>query len=48
MALLTKHLGEYKSDPKAADAVVHIGLAPVPEGIDHAELAPGPVCPRHL
>src|SRR4029078_5363761 len=26
-ALLTKHLAEYKSDPKAADALLHVGLA---------------------
>jgi hypothetical protein len=37
--LLTKHLGEYRADPKATDSVLHAGLAPVPEGLDPAELA---------
>ena len=39
LQLFTKHLGEYKTDTKAADAVLHVGLAPVPNGIDHSELA---------
>ena len=37
--LLTKHLGEYKADTKAADAILQVGLAPIPNGIDHSELA---------
>jgi hypothetical protein len=37
--LLAKHLSEYKADTKSADALLHVGLAPVAEGLDHAELA---------
>lgn len=37
--LLTKHLAEYRNDTKAADAVLHVGLAPIPEGCEQAELA---------
>ncbi len=38
-ALLSKHWGEYKSDPKSAEAFVKVGLAPISEGIDKSELA---------
>ena len=38
-ALLAKHLSEYRSDAKAAEAVLHVGAAPIPEGSDPAELA---------
>jgi hypothetical protein len=37
--LLTKHLAEYRADIKAADSLLHVGLAPVPENLDHSELA---------
>jgi hypothetical protein len=38
-ALLEKHLAEYRQDPKAAEAVLHIGAASAPEGCDPVELA---------
>ncbi|HSU55514.1 MAG TPA: PSD1 and planctomycete cytochrome C domain-containing protein [Candidatus Dormibacteraeota bacterium] len=37
--LLQKHLAEYRSDTKAADALLHVGLAPISDKLDHAELA---------
>lgn len=39
LALLDKHLAEYRQDAKAADAVLHVGAAPVSEGCDPVELA---------
>ena len=38
-ALLAKELAEYRAHPDAADALLKGGLTPVPEGVDHAELA---------
>jgi hypothetical protein len=38
-ALLYKHLSEYKQKNDAADALLGVGLAPAPAGLDHAELA---------
>ena len=38
-ALVAKHLAEYRSDAKAAEAVLKVGAAPIPEGSDLAELA---------
>ena len=37
--VLRKHLAEYESDPTAADALLNVGPAPVPEGIKRSELA---------
>jgi len=37
--LWSGHLAEYRRDPAAADALLGVGLAPVPAGIDRAELA---------
>ena len=38
-ALLDKHLAEYRTDTKSAEAFLKIGLAPAPAGVDSAELA---------
>jgi hypothetical protein len=38
-ALVTKHRAEYKSDPKAAAALLSVGLKRVPEDLDKADLA---------
>jgi hypothetical protein len=38
-ALLNKQLAEYRDDPKSAEALVHVGMAPVPEKCDPTELA---------
>jgi hypothetical protein len=37
--LLAKHLAEYKADANAADSLLHAGLAPIPQGVNHSELA---------
>jgi hypothetical protein len=37
--LLEQDRAEYVVDPAAADALLSIGLAPVPEGVDRVELA---------
>ncbi len=37
--LLAKHLGEYRKDPKAAEAILHVGASSVPEKCDRVELA---------
>ena len=37
--LLEQHLAAYKADPKAAVELLKVGYAPVPEGLDQAELA---------
>jgi hypothetical protein len=39
MKLLEKNRAQYKADPKAADELVAVGLAPVPKGTDVPELA---------
>jgi hypothetical protein len=38
-ALWTEQLGVYRADPAAADALLATGDAPVPAGLDRAELA---------
>jgi len=38
-SLLEQDRAEYAVDPAAADALLSIGLAPLPEGVDHVELA---------
>ena len=38
-ALFDKQLAAYKADPAAAEALVKVGLAPIPEGLDKTELA---------
>jgi hypothetical protein len=38
-ALLNKQLAEYRDDPKSAEALGHVGMAPVPEKCDPTELA---------
>jgi hypothetical protein len=37
--LVTKHLAEYRADPAAAGELLKVGLAPLPEKVDPAELA---------
>ena len=37
--LLGKHASEYRADPRAAAALVHVGQAPVPRDLDVVELA---------
>jgi len=37
--LLDRQLGEYRANPDAARALISTGVAPVPEGLDAAELA---------
>ena len=37
--LLADRLAAYRADPKAADALLKVGLAPLPAGADRAELA---------
>lgn len=37
--LLQKHRAQYQADSKAANAVLHIGDAPLPRDVPHAELA---------
>jgi hypothetical protein len=37
--LLNKHLAEYRSDPKSAEALLQVGAAPVPAKLDRPELA---------
>lgn len=37
--LLDKHLAEYRADPAAAEALLKIGLTPLPPNADQAELA---------
>jgi len=37
--LLNKHSAEYRNDTKAAEALIHVGAAPLPEKYDPAELA---------
>jgi len=39
LALLEKQLQEYRADPHAAAALLKVGAAPVPGGLDPAELA---------
>jgi hypothetical protein len=39
LPLLERHLGAYRGDPEAARALLGVGLAPNPEGVDPAELA---------
>jgi hypothetical protein len=39
LALLNKHLAEYRQDAKAAEAVVRVGASAVPAGCDPVELA---------
>jgi len=38
-ALLDQHLGEYRRDPQAAEALSKVGLLPAPKDVDLAELA---------
>jgi hypothetical protein len=38
-ALFEQHLARYRQDPAAADALLKTGIAPVPAGVDKAELA---------
>ncbi len=38
-ALLVRHRGEYTRDPSAANELLAVGDAPVPEGVDRVELA---------
>ncbi|MEQ2007970.1 MAG: PSD1 and planctomycete cytochrome C domain-containing protein [Limisphaerales bacterium] len=38
-ALYDKHLAQYKADPKAAESLLKVGLAPLPSAADQAELA---------
>ena len=38
-ALFDKHLAQYKADAKAAEALLKVGLAPLPPAADQAELA---------
>ena len=38
-ALVNERLAAYRADPKAADELLKVGLAPVPEKLDKAELA---------
>jgi hypothetical protein len=38
-ALLAKHLAEYRLDPKSAEALLRVGVAPRPAACDPAELA---------
>jgi hypothetical protein len=38
-ALLDEHLSTYRADPTSAEALLKIGLAPVPVGLDKTELA---------
>jgi hypothetical protein len=38
-ALFDKHLAQYKADPKAAESLLKVGLAPLPPAADQAELA---------
>jgi hypothetical protein len=37
--LLNKQLSEYRNDPASADALLHVGLSPIPGALDHGELA---------
>lgn len=37
--LLELHLGVYRADPPAAEALLRVGLAPTPEALDKVELA---------
>jgi hypothetical protein len=37
--LLDKHRAEYREDPDAAQRLLSVGESPVPDGIDHPELA---------
>jgi hypothetical protein len=37
--LRLKHLAQYRQNPAEADKLLHVGARPVPEGVDHAELA---------
>jgi hypothetical protein len=37
--LLEKNMGIYKSDAAAAEALLKVGYSPMPDGLDHAELA---------
>jgi hypothetical protein len=37
--LYEEHLNEFRSDPQAATAAIHVGEHPVPADIDVAELA---------
>ena len=37
--LLDKHLADYRANPAAARALISIGVAPTPQGLDAAELA---------
>ena len=39
LPLYREHLAAYRADPAAADALLATGFAPLPEGIDKAELA---------
>ena len=38
-ALVNERLAAYRGDPKAAEDLLKVGLAPVPEKLDKAELA---------
>ena len=38
-ALFDKHLAQYKADPKSAESLLKVGIAPPPEGSAQAELA---------
>ena len=37
--LLAKRLAQYRQDPKSADALLHVGEAPLPVTADRPELA---------
>lgn len=37
--LYEKHLAEYRADDSATSATLHVGETPLPEDVDHAELA---------
>jgi hypothetical protein len=37
--LLDKHLSDYRANPAAAQALLSLGVAPMPDGLDAAELA---------
>jgi hypothetical protein len=39
MRLLGKNRAQYRADPKAADELDHVGLTPLPKGVDVPELA---------
>ena len=38
-ALFDKHLAQYQADPKAAESLLKVGIAPLPEAAAQPELA---------